>query len=108
MKDQFYPRNEGLAQGLSLGLHETVVDWLLQCAENLRLTSAGDKARESRLVNQLGQLRASVADFDSLPHSVQQMVRAVVLYLRSTGRIVDLGNQDARFWVTRRDGSPRW
>ncbi len=45
---------------------------------------------------------------DLLSDDLLDIVKKSVVFLRSTGRKIDLGNKDPRYWITTRDGRPRW
>lgn len=91
------------AQGKSLG----TIGLLARLREHLELAEAGDRDRESRLINRICQIRAS-AEFDSLAPPIKGMVKRGVDFLRSTGRKVNLKSPNQIDWVSQRDGSPRW
>ena len=91
------------AHGQSLGM----IGLIARLREHLVLAEAGDRSRESRLINRICQIRAS-AEFNSLAPEVRGMVKRGVDFLRSTGRKVNLQSPNQIDWVSQRDGSPRW
>ncbi len=75
---------------------------------HLEAAKAGDRDRESALINRLGQLRRHYLKIGDMPDFLIDAVKQAVAFLRSVGRTVDLGNPDPAKWVSRRGGSPRW
>ena len=104
--DSFYPHNKAVAGGsfgVMLNLHASI-------RQHLQLAINGNRERESKLCNKIGQIRRAHPDkkFQELPDFIIGIVMESVIFLRSTGRKIDLGSDDPRRWISQRDGSPRW
>ena len=105
MKDKFYPPiphfndfNLGIMIGLPLKLRG-----------HLAAAKAGDRDRESRLINWLGRIRVSAdTKFNDLPAELREAMKESCDWLRTQGRIVNFRDPDPARWVTTRDGQPRW
>ena len=67
----------------------------------------GDAKSESKLINRLCDVRASIAHFPTLPRDLREVIEEVVAYLRSVGRTITFGSNDPTLWVSARDGRPR-
>lgn len=102
MINEFYP----ITSWYSLESGE--FSWTVKVQVHLENAKNGDKVAESNLCNCLGQLRRSVEDMSTISSNVMDVVKEGVAYLRSVGRVVDFGNEDPRYWITRRGGGPRW
>ena len=102
--DMFYPASQTMLnapQGMwQLGM-------AIKLSEHLAAAKLGDRDRESRLVNRLGQIRRCVEKPDISAVLTDEMVKAC-RWLRSQGRTVDMGNHDPRLWISQRGGAPRW
>lgn len=104
--DEFYPVSQTMSSG-SAGMWE--IGMTVKLAEHLAAAQRGDRERESKLINRLGQMRRNVASFDKLSDNVKEEVAKSVTWLRSVGRKVDFSNTNPAFWITARDGkTPRW
>jgi hypothetical protein len=99
MIDKFYPIII-LTPIKELGL-------ILKLHEHLKNARSGDRLSESKLANRLGTTRRS-GNFRELDTDLQFVIKESVEFLRSTGRTIDLMNDDPRKWITQRDGKPRW
>lgn len=81
---------------------------VIKMRDHLSEAKKGDTDRERKLITRLGQTRRFVKDMDLLSDDLLDIVKKSVVFLRSTGRKIDLGNKDPRYWITTRDGRPRW
>ena len=102
--DMFYPASQTMLnapQGMwQLGM-------AIKLSEHLAAAKLGDRDRESRLVNRLGQLRRCVESSYISPGLHEQIVAAVG-WLRDHGRTVDFSSADPAKWISQRGGAPRW
>ena len=80
---------------------------MVKLAEHLKAAKQGDRDRESRLVNRLGQLRRCVESSYISP-GLQEQIVAAVGWLRDHGRTVDFSSADPAKWISQRGGAPRW
>lgn len=103
----FYPKSESVANA-ALGRTLATIGYALRLRQHLAGARAGDRERESRLCNRLGQLRASLPAFSLATAEVQQVVRESVAFLREQGRTVNFTDPDPARWITQRNGLPRW
>ena len=101
--DQFYPPSETMGDPTS----RSVSDWAAKLADLRAGAEAGDRGKESRLRNRLGQLRRLVK-WEQMLGCLREEVEEAVKFLRSTGRTVDFKQEDPAKWITTRDGRPRW
>lgn len=102
--DDFYPISttmKNAPQGLwQIGLL-VIIDKHLEHAKN------GCRESESRLINRIGQLKRNVP-FNAISDELKKKIKKSVEWLETTGRKVDLKNEDPRFWISNRKGGPRW
>lgn len=101
--DQFYPPSEtmsGQSPFWQIGM-------VAKLADHRAGAEAGDRDKESRLCNRLGQLRRLVKR-EQMLDALREEVEEAVKFLRSTGRTVDFKQEDPAKWITTRDGRPRW
>lgn len=106
MFDKFYPVSETIRNNAG---EMWQVGLTIKIQDHLNTARQGDRERESRLINRLGQLRRNMSSPDDLSPDLRSVIKEAVSWLRSTGRKVDFSDPDPRFWVTARDGkSPRW
>jgi hypothetical protein len=75
--------------------------------EHLRLAKAGDRERESKLVNRLGEVRATWEKFEDIPDFIQDSFMKSVTFLRTVGRKFNFGSPDPKDWISARGGGPR-
>lgn len=80
---------------------------ILKLEEHLRNAQRGSGEAESKLCNRIGQLRRCVP-FNVLTTNLQEKVGECIKWLRTTGRVLDLKNEDPRQWISNRNGGPRW
>jgi hypothetical protein len=101
--DLFYPISETI---------KTSAIWqismLVKLETHLQNAQNGNRLAESKLINRIGQIRRNVESFNSLNSDLQDVIKRSVEWLRTTGRTVDLKNENPALWITMRDGSPRW
>ena len=105
MFDEFYPKSETMAVGPGA---MWVLGYEMKLREHLQNAKSGDREAESKLCNRLGQLRRHYKVLSGFPSGLLDVLKETAAFLRSTGRKVDLGNPDPRFWITTRSGGPRW
>lgn len=69
----------------------------------------GDKKSESKLINRLCDVRASIDNLSKVPQNLREMILMTTRYLMSIGRKVDLRPEqtDPKLWVSARGGQPR-
>lgn len=103
MIEEFYPINENMK--LSQGIWQ--MSAVMKLKRNLEAAKKGDIDAERRIMYRLGSIRRFV-DFKELDASLVETIKECANYLRSMGRKVDFNNNDPRYWITKRDGSPRW
>lgn len=103
MIEEFYPINENMK--FSQGIWQ--MSAVMKLKRNLEAAKMGDIDAERRIMYRLGSIRRSV-DFKELDASLVETIKECATYLRSKGRKVDFSNKDPRYWITRRDGTPRW
>lgn len=104
--DDFYPISQTIVQGQSIMWQ---LGFLVKINDHLAAAKRGDRERESKLINRLGQLRRSTSSLDVLNDDLKDAVKEAVTWLRSTGRSVNFGHDNPGMWVTLRDGrSPRF
>lgn len=102
MQDQFYPKiNNPEGLGKIMGL-------VVKIRSHLEAAKNGDRERESRLCNRIGQTRATWENFTDMPLEVQEVITESVSYLRSVGRKFDFVNPDPAWWISTRGGNRRW
>lgn len=80
---------------------------MAKLADHRAGAEAGDRDKESRLCNRIGQLRRLVKR-EQMLDALREEVEEAVKFLRSTGRTVDFAQEDPAKWITTRDGRPRW
>ena len=83
------------------------IDGFDSLAEHLKAAERGDRDRESRLVNRLGQLRRCV-ESSYIRDGLKEQIVAAVDWLRNNGRTVDFSATDPARWISQRGGAPRW
>ena len=102
--DTFYPASQTMLnapQGMwQLGM-------AIKLSEHLAAAKLGDRDRESRLVNRLGQIRRCVEKPDISAVLADEMVKAC-RWLQSQGRKFDFKNDNPAKWISQRGGAPRW
>ena len=101
--DQFYPPSETMSGQSSFWQ----IGMVAKLADHRAGAEAGDRDKESRLCNRLGQLRRLVK-WEQMLGPLREEVEEAVKFLRSTGRTVDFAQEDPAKWITTRDGRPRW
>lgn len=85
------------------------VGMVVKLTEHLAAAKSGDRERESKLINRLGQLRRNTSSLNTLNTTLVDVVKQSADFLRSTGRSVNFAHEDPRYWITARDGkTPRW
>jgi len=85
------------------------IQMILKLEDHLRAAMAGDRERESKLINRLGQIRRNIPHFSDLLDNLQDVIKRSVEWLRSIGRKVDFQHPNPAMWISARDGkSPRW
>ena len=102
--DEFYPISTAM-RDCAGGVWQLAM--VVKLRDHLVGAKAGDREKESRLINRLGQLRRNVAAAD-MNVELTSIVQSAVAWLRTQGRTVDMGNHDPRRWISRRGGAPRW
>lgn len=104
--DSFYPLSKTI-QDCPGGMWQ--IGMVIKIEEHLTAAQAGDRVRESKLINRLGQIRRNVSSFNILNDNLKEVIVKSSIWLRSVGRNVDFKNEDPCYWITARDGkSPRW
>lgn len=103
--DFFYPFSKNI-NNMPQGMWQ--MDAAMRLRHNLTLAKKGDMEAERRIINRIGTIRRSVNSMQEINQDLLEVIKEAADYLRSTGRKVDLSNKDPRYWITRRDGSPRW
>lgn len=102
--DSFYPVSQTMVD-CPQGLWQ--VGMMAKLAEHLKAAERGDRDRESRLVNRLGQLRRCV-ESSYIRDGLKEQIVAAVDWLRNNGRTVDFSATDPARWISQRGGAPRW
>ena len=102
--DAFYPVSQTIS-ACPTGLWQ--IGMTAKLAEHLAAAKGGDRDRESRLVNRLGQIRRHLHS-DQLSQGLADQFKEACLWLRSEGRKIDLRNEDPARWISQRGGAPRW
>lgn len=103
--DQFYPISETMTKAPT-GMWQLSMS--VKLLEHLEAAKRGDRERESRLINRLGQIRRCV-EFNCLTDNLKEVIGQAVEWLRSIGRTVNFKTEDPAMWITARDGkTPRW
>lgn len=78
-------------------------------SDHLTAAKEGDRVRESRLINRIGQIRRNVKDTSKLSTDMKSMIAESIEWLEKVGRKVDFKNPNPALWITARDGkTPRW
>jgi len=84
----------------------------LRMRSHLAAAQAGDRDRESRLVNWCGRIRASCEasgiKFNELSDDIRSVMRESLEWLKTTDRVVNMRDPDPARWITTRKGLPRW
>lgn len=101
--NEFYPHSETMSQP---GMWQ--IGLVLKIEEHLRNAKSGDALAESKLCNRIGQVRRHFPTPNTCPAGIMDAVKPAVDWLRSTGRKIDLQNNDPRMWISNRSGNPRW
>lgn len=105
--DDFYPVSDTV-RNAATGKTIAVIGYDHRLRRHLAGAKAGDRDRESRLVNRLGQLRRSLPKLSEATPDIRLLVKECVEYLRSVGRTVDFANTEPALWISQRGGNPRW
>ena len=102
--DMFYPASQTMLnapQGMwQLGM-------AIKLSEHLAAAKLGDRDRESRLVNRLGQIRRCVEKPNISAVLADEMVKAC-RWLQSQGRKFNFKSDNPSEWISQRGGAPRW
>ena len=105
--DRFYPAISNTDTDAFLD-NFTATLWELM----IRADHNNDQRQESRVVNLIGRLRRLTGDgllqYDSDQRLLYGALKIAALWLRDKGRTLDLSSSDGRYWISRRDGKPRW
>ena len=78
-----------------------------QMADHLAAAKAGNRDRESRLINRLGQIRRHLTS-DQLSGVLADQFKEACQLLQSVGRKIDFRNENPACWISQRGGAPRW
>ena len=102
--NEFYPESQAMKAGSS-GMW--MIGMVLKLEKHLQNAKNGNREAESKLCNRIGQIRRHF-EFPDLPGNIKDLVIESVDWLRTTGRAVDLRNKNPAYWISTRDGRPRW
>lgn len=106
--NRFYPASDTVRNG-AIGVGMPYLSLQIKLREHLRLAKLGDRDRESRLVNRIGQIRRMVPEGLSACHpEIRDVVKEACQFLQSQGRRLDFRSTDPRYWISARGGGPRW
>jgi hypothetical protein len=104
--DQFYPYSETIAKNVSCMWQ---VEMTVKLLDHLQHARNGNRERESKLINRLGQIRRCAGPFNTLSENLREAFTESVKWVQSTGRKVDFKHREPAMWITARDGvTPRW
>ncbi len=105
--DRFYAIDR-LTASAARGESLAVIALERKLREHLAAAVLGSRERESRLVNRIGQIRRSVPRMSLLDPAIKQILKEAKEWLAAVGRVIDLGSDDPREWISQRGGQPRW
>ncbi len=104
--EKFYPRSASIA---NMANTMTQIQLEMKLRGHIQAAQGGDRERESRLINRIGQIRREFPNgLAAVPERIRTVMREAVEWLRSVGRVTDFKNPDARYWISQRGGAPRW
>ena len=100
----FYPVSATI-QACPLGPWQ--IGMAAKLADHLAAAKAGDRDRESRLVNRLGQIHRHLST-GQLTGVLADQFKEACQWLQSVGRKIDFRNENPACWISQRGGAPRW
>ena len=105
--DEFYPPSSSI-YGAATGKTLAHIGFELKLRQHLAAAVLGDRERESKLINRIGQIRRHVPRVSDVHPDIKQVLRESRAWLEAVGRKIDFMNEDPRHWISARGGGPRW